>query len=238
MDQLRFKLPYVLRLIIFWLLFFVSFRILFIIYQHARIPDDQHSEILLGFYYALPVDLSVACVMSLLPFILWIMQQYNKSRFIHRINLFYNFGLIALISLLSVANIKMYGEWGSLLTYRILKNLFDPSQSLSFFSMWSLLLLLAFALLFTYIGIRMYRKYITNFSYPVANNRLRLAQIGITALVLVLGYRIDLNIAAIKEDRISYSGQEINNSIATNNIWYFANSIVYCNNSPNQVLSH
>ena len=181
MNQLRLKLPYVLRLVIFWLLFFVSFRILFIIYQHARIPNDQHSDITLGFYYALPVDLSVACVMSLFPFILWILQQYYKSRLIHRINLFYNFALITLTSLLSVTNIKMYGEWGSLLTYRILKSLFYPSQSLSFFSLWSVLLLLAFGVLFAYIGIRMYRKYITNFSYPVDNNRIRLALIGITA---------------------------------------------------------
>jgi hypothetical protein len=229
--SINLKIPYVLRLIIFWLIFFISFRVLFIIYQHAKIPDDVHSETGLGFWYALPVDISVACVMASIPFVLWIFQQFYKSRLIHRINLTYNFGLIILMSLLSVTNIKMYGEWGELLSNDILKNLFYPSQSLSFFSLWSLLLLFAFSALFAYIGIRFYRNYITNFSYPVENQKKRTVQIILLALMLIGGYRIDLNIASIRGNRIHYSELEINNHIATNNIWYFANSFLYSNNT-------
>jgi hypothetical protein len=227
------KIPYVLRLIIFWLLFFVLFRVLFVIYQHAKIPDDAHSDTGLGFYYALPIDIAVACVMAFVPFVLWILQQFYKSRMIHRINLAYNFGLIGLTSLLSVTNIKMYGEWGNLLSIDILHQLFYPSHSLSFFSLWSILLLFAFSGLFTYIGIRFYRNYITNFSYPVENKKLRTTLIVVITLISVVGYRIDLNIAVIKGDRIHYSSLEINNHIATNNIWYFANSMIY-NNNPAQ----
>jgi hypothetical protein len=219
-----------LRLIIFWLLFFIAFRVLFVIYQHAKIPDDLHSDTGLGFWYAFPVDISVACVMACIPFILWIFQQYNKSRLIHRINLSYNFGLIILTSLLSVTNLKMYGEWGELLSYDILKDLFYPSVSRSSFSLWSLLLLFGFSALFSYIGIRFYRNYITNFSYPVENKKWRTGQIILIAFVLVAGYRMNLNIASIKGDRIDYNALEINNHMATNNIWYFANSIVYRNN--------
>ena len=230
MNYTRLKLPYIFRLIIFWILFFVAFRILFVIYQHAKIPDDQHSNTSLGFYYAIPVDISVACVMAVIPFILWIFQQFYKTRIIHRINLAYNFGLIILTSLLSVTNIKMYGEWGTLLTIKILKSLFYPSQSLSFFSLWSVLLLFAFSALFAYVGIRMYRKYVTNFSYPIDDKRMRTAHIGFVTVMFIIGYRLDLNIAAIKGNQISYSELKINNSIATNNIWYFANSVVYGNN--------
>lgn len=230
MANLNLKVPYILRLIIFWLLYFISFRVLFIIYQHAKIPDDVHSETGLGFYYALPVDISVACVMAFLPFILWIFQQFYKTRLIHRINLTYNFSLIILTSLLSVTNIKMYGEWGELLSIDILKSLFC-SESMSFFSLWSVLLLFGFSGLISYIAINMYRKYLTNFSYPVENKKFRSIQIGVVFLLLVAGYRIDLNIAAISGNRIHYSNLEINNHIATNNIWYFANSVIYRNNS-------
>jgi hypothetical protein len=228
--NLNLKIPYVLRLIIFWLLFFVSFRVLFIIYQHARIPDSGHSETGLGFYYALPVDIAAACAMAFIPFILWIFQQFYKTRFIHRFNLAYNFSLIVLTSLLSVTNIKMYGEWAELLSFSMLKALFSPEHSLSFFSLWSVLLLFAFSGLFAYIGIRFYRNYITNFSYPLENKRIRTFHIIGIALMFFIGYRIGLNIASIKGDRINYSGLEINNHIATNNIWYFANSVMYCNN--------
>lgn len=227
--NLNLKLPYVLRLIIFWLAFFIAFRVLFVIYQHARIPDNGHSETGRGFYYAFPVDLSVACVMAFIPFILWIFQQFYKTRLIHRVNLIYNFGLIILTSLLSVTNIKMYGEWGDLLSFNMLKNIFDSSHTHSF-SFLSVLLLLLFSALFAYIGIRFYRNYITNFSYPLESKRLRTFHIIGISLMFFVGYRIALNVAAIKGDRINYSELEINNHIATNNIWYFANSMVYCNN--------
>lgn len=220
-----------MRLLIFWLLFFISFRVLFIIYQHAKIPDGLHSHTGLGFWYALPVDISVACVMAVIPFILWIFQQFYKRRLIHRINLAYNFGLIILTSLLSVSNIKMYGEWGELLSGQILADLFDSSRSLSSFSFWSVFLLLAFSALFSYIGIRFYRDHITNFSYPIENRKLRTVNIVGIAVILIAGYRMNLNIAAIEGDRIRYNELEINNHIATNNIWYFANSIVYDNNA-------
>jgi hypothetical protein len=221
MINFSLKIPYILRLIIFWLLYFISFRVLFIIYQHAKIPDDVHSETGLGFYYALPVDISVACVMAFLPFVLWTFQQFYKTRLIHRINLIYNFSLIIL---------TMYGEWGQLLSGDILKNLFC-SESVSFFSLWSVMLLFAFAGLISYIAINMYRKYLTNFSYPVENKKFKSAQIVAVFLLLVVGYRIDLNIAAINGNRIHYSELEINNHIATNNIWYFANSLIYENHS-------
>lgn len=231
MTNLNLKVPYVLRLIIFWLLYFIWFRVLFIIYQHAKIPDDVHSETGLGFYYALPVDISVACVMIFFPFVLWIFQQFYKTRLIHRINLIYNFSLIILTSLLSVTNIKMYGEWGELLSIDILKSLFCSSESLSFFSLWSVLLMFAFSGLISYLAINMYRKYLTNFSYPVENKKFRSIQIIAVFILLVTGYRIDLNIAAIHGNRIHYSELEINNHIATNNIWYFANSLIYRDNT-------
>lgn len=230
MKDLNLRIPYILRLIIFWLLYFISFRVLFIIYQHAKIPDEGHSETGLGFIYALPVDISVACVMACLPFVLWIFQQSYKTRLIHRINLFYNFFLIILTSLLSVTNIKMYGEWGELLSFRILRSLFCPSGSVSFFSLWSVLLLFVFSGLISYFAIRIYRKYLTNFSHPVENKRVRYVQIVVIFFILVAGYRIDLNIASISGNRIHYSELEVNNHIATNNIWYFANSLIYTNN--------
>jgi hypothetical protein len=229
MTNLNLKIPYILRLLIFWLLYFISFRILFIIYQHAKIPDEAHSETGLGFIYALPVDISVACVMASLPFLLWILQQFYKTRLIHHLNLFYNFFLIILSSLLSVTNIKMYGEWGELLSFRILKSLFS-SESVSFFSLWSIFLLFAMSGLISYFAIKIYREFCTNFSYPVENKRMRSVQIMLITVLLVLGYRIDLNIASIKENRIHYSELEINNHLATNNMWYFANSLIYSNN--------
>ena len=103
MIHRKIKIHYFLRLIIFWLLYFAVFRILFIMYHHIKIPDGEHSETVLSLFYGLRLDLSTACAAIAIPYILWSFQQFYKSRFIHRVNLVINVGLISIVSILSIA---------------------------------------------------------------------------------------------------------------------------------------
>jgi phosphoglycerol transferase MdoB-like AlkP superfamily enzyme len=229
----RFRIHYLLRLLIFWMIYFALFRVLFIIYHHTKIPDGQHSETGLSFFYALRLDISTACAAALIPSILWIFQQFYKNRFIHQFNLAYNTLLITLVSFLSIANIKMFGEWGTLLSARALKYLAYPQEVLAFISLWSLLLLLSSCIFFAYLGFKAYRKYITNFSYPIENTKIKIAQIIAIPALFILGYRGGLQLAPINESSAYYSNLQINNQIATNNIWYLAHSILDANDSKN-----
>jgi len=227
------KVHYLLKLFIFWLLFFAIFRLLFVIYHHTRIPDSEHSETVLAFFYALPLDISAACAGLVIPFILWSFQQFHKRRWIHLINLSFIIFLIITISILSIANIKMYGEWGTLLSSRAFYYLLYPSEIAHFISGWSLFLLLTGCVLISYIFIRTYRRNITNFSYPIENKLLKFSIIIITPVLLLLGYRGGFQLAPINESQSYYSSIPINNHIATNNIWYLAHSFVDASNTGN-----
>ena len=233
MNLSRLKTHYLFRLIIFWLLYFAFFRVLFIIYHHTKIPDGQHSETGLSFFYALRLDLSAACAAAFIPYILWLLQQFYKRRLIHRINLAFNMFLITIVSILSIANIKMYGEWGTLLTARALNYLLYPKEVLTFISLWSLLLLFSSFIIFAYVGIKAYRKYISNFSYPIENKKIRILQIIVFPLLLTIGYRGGFQLAPVNESSAYYSNLQINNQIATNNIWYLAHSILDANDNKN-----
>ncbi len=233
MKLRNIKIHYLFRLIIFWILYFAFFRVLFILYHHTKIPDGQHSETGLSFFYALRLDLSAACAATLIPYILWILQQFYKRRLIHRINLAFNILLITIVSILSIANIKMYGEWGTLLTARAFSYLLYPKEVLTYISLWSILLLVTSCIIFAYIGFKIYRKYITNFSYPIENKKIRILQIIILPILLVIGYRGGLQLAPVNESSAYYSNLQINNQIATNNIWYLAHSILDANDTKN-----
>ncbi|MGQ0827482.1 MAG: LTA synthase family protein [Bacteroidota bacterium] len=213
--------------------YFAFFRVLFIIYHHTKIPDGQHSETGLSFFYALRLDLSAACTAAVIPYILWVFQQFYKRRLIHRINLVYNIILIILVSVLSVANIKMFGEWGTLLNARALNYLLYPQEVLTFISLWSVLLLLTACSIFAYIGVKTYRKYNTNFSYPFENKKIKIAQIILIPGLLLLGYRGGFQMAPINESSAYYSNLHINNQIATNNVWYLAHSVLEANDTKN-----
>lgn len=223
----KIKIHYLLRLTVFWFLFFALFRVIFIVYHHAKIPDGQHSETSLSFLYALRLDLATICVMLFVPFVLWSLQQFYKSKLIHQINLGYNILLISIVSVLSIFNIKIYGEYGSLLNTEDLVYLLYPKEAVTFLSIWSLLLLLASSGFFAYLGIRSYRRNITSFSLPFEDKKLKIAQIVLFPICLFLGVRGGSQAIPINEKDVHYSHIKINNDIATNNIWYLGNSICY-----------
>lgn len=229
----KIKIHYLLRLVIFWIIYFAVFRILFIMYHHIKIPDGGHSETVLSLFYGLRLDLSAACAAIVLSFFLWSFQQFFKSRFIHRVNLIINLGLISIVTVLSIANIKMYGEWGTQISARALSYLLYPKEVLTFISFWSVLIFLVFCGLFVYFGIKTYRSYITNFSYPIENKKIRVAQLFCIPFLLVIGLRGGLQLAPVNESAAYYSGLQINNHIATNNMWFLAHSILDANDTKN-----
>ena len=220
----RIHIHYIVRLIIFWLLYFALFRMLFIVYHHAKILNGKHSETGLSFLYGLRLDLSTASIAILIPYILWLFQQFYKNRLIHLINLFYNCGLIVLVSALSIINLKIYGEWGTLLGTRALKYFLYPDEMHSFISLWSVLLLIFATSVFAYFGIRMYRRWVTNFSYPIENHKIRFTVILLIPAFIIIGFRGGLQNIPINESNSDYSDSPINNVIATNNIWYLAHT--------------
>lgn len=233
MKLKNIKIHYLLKLLVFWLLFFAGFRLLFVIYHHTKIPDGQHAETGMAFFHALPLDLSAACIALIIPYILWSLQQFYKRRLIHLLNLGFLILLIIFVTVLSIANIKMYGEWGTLLSARAFNYLRYPAEVLHFISGWSLFLLLAGCALIIYFSIRTYRTYITNFSYPIENKKIKIAIIASTPFLLLLGYRGGFQLAPINESNCYYSSIPINNHIATNNIWYLIHSFVEANDNKN-----
>lgn len=227
----KIKIHYLVRLSIFWFLFFALFRVLFIVYHHAKIPDGQHSETSLSFLYALRLDLATICAMLFIPYVLWAFQQFYKNRLIHRINLIYNILLISIVSLLSIFNIKIYGEYGTLMDTEDLVYIVYPKEAVTFLSIWSLLLLLGASAFFAYIAIRSYRRNITSFSLPFDNKALKIVQIVLFPLLMFIGVRGGSQAIPINEKDIHYSHLKINNDIATNNIWYLGNSISHRNDT-------
>lgn len=218
------RIQYILKLMIFWFLFFAMFRVLFITYHHAQVPDGKHSDTVMAFLFALRLDLSIITVLVFIPFLLWVFQQYYKNRIIHLLNKYYNYSLIAIISFLSILNIKLYGEWHTILTKHALIEFLWPDQELTFMSLWAIVLIAGGSLVITYLTIRVYYKYITNFSYPIENKNWRIAQIVVAIVFFVISYRGGVQAKIVNQTNVIYSDLEINNHIATNNVWYFANS--------------
>lgn len=227
MSLISTKIKYIfpLRLITFWLLFFAYFRILFISYNFSHIEAGHFSETLFSFLYALRLDLATACIASIFPFILWALQQFFKIKFIHTVNRVFNIICIAALSLLSIANVKIYKEWGVQITARALAYVRYPQEMVAFISTKELALLIALIAISLIIAIKVYLNLSDNFSSPVENFKLKIFLIIITPLLLIIGARGGVQLAPVNESSSYYSNIQFNNHAATNNIWFLMHSI-------------
>lgn len=220
------KIHFLIRLFIFWMLYFALFRLVFIIYHHTKIPDGKHSQTGLSFFYALPLDVATVCALLFIPYVLWAFQQFYKNRIIHLINLFYTVFFIFFVAILSIINLKMYGELGKLLSAN---DFYFSSYFKMFFSLisfWSFVLLFVASFSFAFFALKMYRKHIINFSHQVENKKIRMFQLIVIPIILLIGF-----LYSVKKEKVNYSKIEINNQIATNNLWYLVHS--FCNNESN-----
>src|ERR1051325_3390299 len=122
------SLLFFIKLSLYWLLFFTLYRLAFILIYPGKIPEGKFSEALMTFLYGLRLDASTIAYLIAIPLILWALQQFFKKNFFNRIHHYYNLALIAIITLLFISNIAMYGEWNSLINFNTLYYLLAPAK--------------------------------------------------------------------------------------------------------------
>ena len=222
-----YRFNYIIQLFIFWLIYFFITRICFVIYHYRKIIETDPGGILQSFFSGLKLDISIISYLVLLPFILWIVRNFYTNNFLDKIALYYHYVLIVVLSLLGTANIRIYGDWGTLLNYRALSYLTHPKEvaaSLNFMETTAFMVLSAFICL---MGIVLFRK-LTGKKITLSTLKLPLkfSLICIVPLALFIGLRGGMQTIPINESAAYFSKFQIHNHIATNNIWYLVNNTI------------
>ncbi len=220
------RIHYLLRLSFFWLLYFGLFRILFIIWHHHKLRDGINMEVMQSLVAGYRLDFSSISYLILVPLILWSMQQFFRHRFVHKANQIFNVLLIIIVTILSIANIIMYGEWGTILNYRAFTYIIYPKEVLAFTTLTHVLLAIVVIGSLSFLGIFLYRRIVINFSYEFENIWKRVFLMAIFPLVIFIGLRGGIQQIPINESSACYSAYQINNHIATNNLWYLGHSFL------------
>lgn len=220
------RIHYLLRLSLFWWIFFSLFRICFIVWHHHKLRDGITMEVMQSLTAGYRLDFSAISYLILVPFVLWGIQQFFKNRIVHRVNHVYNVLLICIVAILSIANIIMYGEWGTLLNYRALTYIIYPKEVMAFTTVTHLLLAVVVIAAFTIIGIMLYRRIVINFSYIFEQYWKRGLLLCIFPVMIFIGVRGGIQQIPINESSACYSLHQINNHIATNNLWYLGHSLL------------
>ena len=219
-------IPFPLKLALFWLIYFFLFRIVFILFHFDKLPKGVLAETFSALITGYLLDLSMASYLTILPFVLWIINQFYSTKIFERINTRFIKLILFIVTLVSMANIKMYGEWATLLNYRAVSYLKNPGEVLSFIEIKELLLLLIILCLVWLLTFRLYKIVATGFSLEAEKNIYKAAYLLIFPFLLIIGIRGGIRLTPVNESAAYYSSFIINNHIAVNPGWYFAHSIL------------
>ncbi|MEI6454761.1 MAG: sulfatase-like hydrolase/transferase [bacterium] len=220
--------------VLFWLVFFNLTRLLFLIYYFRliRVEHIPFLETLEVFLYSFKLDFATTCYIMLFPFLILLIQSLWKAAWLNRANQVYAGIVIFFYSLSAVAEMGIYAEWKTKLTYKVIKYLAHPSEIYNSAETGVFFFLLFFFLLLFQAGLILYLKiffvWITN---PVRKFFPNLAFALATPLVLFIGMRGGVQQIPINQSESYYSDHNILNIAAVNNAFNLYISIF--ENLPN-----
>jgi phosphoglycerol transferase MdoB-like AlkP superfamily enzyme len=97
---------------LYWLLFFVVTKALFLIYNHSLTSTLTLREILNVFIYGLRMDVAFTAYICIFPFLLFLARVVFIKLKIEKAVRIYTFCIVALLSFLATADCELYKAWG------------------------------------------------------------------------------------------------------------------------------
>src|SRR5688572_7728323 len=93
---------------LFWVIFFIAAKAVFVIYHHEKTFELTTEEVLKIFGYGLRLDFSFAAYLCLIPFLLFFSQAIFLKLPVNRFLRAYSTFLLLFISFLTVSDLELY----------------------------------------------------------------------------------------------------------------------------------
>lgn len=143
---------------LFWVVYFIAARIVFLIYHHTLSGDLTGGEIFNVFYYGLRLDFSFAGYISIIPFLLVFIKTFLVRLPIRGFIRWYSFVLIGLLSFLTVADLELFTAWGFRMDMTPAQYLNNPTEMATTVSSAPVFSLLIIGVILAVVFIFIYRK--------------------------------------------------------------------------------
>jgi phosphoglycerol transferase MdoB-like AlkP superfamily enzyme len=216
---------------LFYLLLFALCRAVFLLYfAHQLIPLGI-GIFFLSLYKALPLDISAASYLLLLPLLILFLAHFLAHKLLMGVLRFYLFFTAAVCALLAIAEIGIYLEVHVKLYFNLLVHLQHADEVIYSISLTLLLTLLSLVALLSYASVRFLRKLFPNgIAPPKPIPAAGILKLSITFLlagtILVLGCRGGLRPVPISEGEAYFSDNQCVNDATVNPLWNIVYSFI------------
>jgi len=215
-----------LKYFIFWMIFFLLAKVIFLIWNYDQTSQLSGVEICGIFWHGLKMDISTACYLLLLPGLLIAFRLFLPFRFINRFIRIYTLVFLIIASILIVLDLGLYPHWGTRVNVTVFNYMDDPVAIGASVSMGDVLLGLLISSSLVGGFLFFYKKL---FPEGLVNS-LKLkwytmpGQIFIVA-ILILPIRGGLDTSPLNLSSVAFSPKLYVNQAATNFLWNFGKSV-------------
>ncbi|SIT79372.1 LTA synthase family protein [Pontibacter indicus] len=205
---------------LFWVLYFVASRAIFLLYHDNRTQELSQSDLWTIFAKGLRLDFSFSAYVSAIPFLAILATTLFPSLRVRKFIRYYTYTILVLLSVLMAVDLELYTYWGFRLDSTPMLYLNTPGEMAASAAMAPVLLLsvialatsLVFALLFRYTFD--YKNYHLNFS------KFRYAGIALLfAALLILPMRGGWQQIPINQSVVYFSENPYANHAGLNMPW-------------------
>ena len=227
---MRSTLKFFLKHYIFWMLVFVFFRLIFLASLYPFSSTVPWAEIAASILSGFRLDISTASYFVMLPFIIAVIAVFTDNEAVYRSMKIYYLIILFLVIVLSLANIIIYRNWGTLLNSRGLAFVAQPREMLASVTTGQLILYCC-VIITIFAGFRkLFLHWVQRAFLQITGTAYRrLIALILCVPLLVIGLRGGLQLIPVNESAATFSTHRELNQVAVNNIWYLGHNIYQSN---------
>jgi phosphoglycerol transferase MdoB-like AlkP superfamily enzyme len=217
---------FLVKYFLYWLLFFLIAKALFLISNFKQTVSLSFSEILNIFRFGLKMDISTVCYFLVFPGLIVTLINFISKRLSHRLVWVYTLILLIFNSLLLLTDLKLYPHWGTRIGSQVLNYIRDSVAITASVSWLDLLTALIFTGTIVSVFIYLFRLLFTLRKFQEVNLRWYHIPLSLFMLsALIIPIRGGFNTSPLNTSSIAFSPKLYVNQAALNYIWNFGHSI-------------
>jgi phosphoglycerol transferase MdoB-like AlkP superfamily enzyme len=222
----RARLKLLLLYLLYWLAFFAAVRLVFLVFFHGQARALPPGILAGTIWHGLPLDLSATAYLSLTPFVLMALSAVRPLTLIAaRVILAYTTIAVAVLSLLTAADLEIFRQWGRRIDAAVLQYLTHPREiwaAAGGGSPWLLLgIFAALTALFVFLAWRVLRPRLL--ALPPTHPAWSLPLLFAAAL-LAIPARGGIQQIPINQSSAYFTAEPFANQAAVNAGWHFFDS--------------
>ncbi len=243
---MRSYVQYFLKLFFFLLLLFISQRIIFLLFEANALKGISLSEILESFVHGFAMDVSAACYVSVLVFLLLCIRLFvrrksgvgssefgdggpksesSSVKVFDKILRQYIHVIIVLTGFINTCDIALYQSWGTRINHKAISYLSYPTEAASSALSIHFLFVFVVFILSCFLFIRLYKKIFRAGFAGDTRIYSRIIFIVVVPVILVIGIRGGVQVFPLDKSRAYFSRHAVLNQSALNSSWNFVRAL-------------